>query len=175
LETSVDSPVHVLSVPFYQPVLGFVLRLSCVLGGRRLRARGEEIFHCEFARVSTGMGVWIGAELIVADPVSLVSPVLISCFLVQTTPFGCLSPKIAHFRMLVSNFWLLFPSNLDCISKLLRQYCQPDFNNWNNYSNFNLCFLHIYGIRGKEVLFLCHASAFYFSLFSAIYSKILVL
>ena len=124
---------------------------------------------------STGMGVWIGAKLVVTDPVSFVSPVLISCFLVQTTPFGCLSPKIAHFRMLVSNFWLLFPSNLDCISKLLRQYCQPDFNNWNNYSNFNLCFLHIYGIRGKEVLFLCHASAFYFSLFSAIYSKILVL
>ena len=111
LETSVDSPVHVLSVPFYQPVLGFVLRLSGVLGGRRLRARGEEIFHCEFARVSTGMSVWIGAKLVVTDPVSLVSPVLISCFLVQTTPFGCLSPKIAHFlnvgEQLLSTFFVL--------------------------------------------------------------------
>jgi hypothetical protein len=86
------------------------------------------------------MGVWIGAGLIVADPVSFVSPVLISCFLVQTTPFGCFSPKIAHFRMVVSKFWLLFSSNLDCISKLLRQYCLTDCNDWNNYSNFILCY-----------------------------------
>jgi hypothetical protein len=98
-----------------------------------------------------------------------------AAFLSKRLHLAALVQKLPIFRMLVSNFWLLFSSNLDCISKLLRQYCQPDFNNWNNYSNFNLCFLRIYGIRGKEVLFLCHASAFYFSLFSAIYSKILVL
>jgi hypothetical protein len=63
LETSFVFSVLVLSVPLYQPVLGFVLRLLRVLGGQRLRARGEEVFHCEFARVSTGVGVWIGAEL----------------------------------------------------------------------------------------------------------------
>jgi hypothetical protein len=82
LEASIVFSVHVLSVPLYQPVLGFVLRLLRVLGGRRLRARGEEVFHCEFVRVSPGMGVWIGAKLIITDPVSLVSPVLISFFLV---------------------------------------------------------------------------------------------
>ena len=74
--------VPVLSVPLYQPVLGFVLGLLRVLGGRRLRARGEEAFHCEFARVSTGVGVWIGAELVIADPVSFGGPVFINFFLV---------------------------------------------------------------------------------------------
>jgi hypothetical protein len=78
LGASIVLSVHVLSVPLYQPVLGIVLRLLRVLGGQRLRARGEEVFHCEFARVSPGMGVWIGAKLVVTDPVSLVSPVLIS-------------------------------------------------------------------------------------------------
>ena len=82
LETSIVFSVLVLSVPLYQPVLGFVLRLLRVLGGQRLRARGEEVFHCEFARVSTGMGVRIGAKLVITDPVSFVSPVLISFFLV---------------------------------------------------------------------------------------------
>ena len=82
LGASIVLSVHVLSVPLYQPVLGFVLRLLRVLGGQRLWARGEEVFHCEFARVSPGMGVWIGAKLVVTDPVSLVSPVLISFFLV---------------------------------------------------------------------------------------------
>ncbi len=82
METSVVISVLFLSIPLYQPVLGFVLRLLCVLGGQRLRARGEEVFHCEFARVSTSMGVWIGARLVIADPVSLVSPVLISFSLV---------------------------------------------------------------------------------------------
>ena len=72
----------ILFVPLYQPVLGFVLGLLRVLGGRRLRARGEEVFHCEFARVSTGVGVWIGAELVIADPVSFGSPVLVNFFLV---------------------------------------------------------------------------------------------
>jgi hypothetical protein len=70
LETLIVFSVLVLSVPLYQPVLGFVLRLLRVLGGQGLRARGEEVFHCEFARVSTGMGVWIGAKLVIADPVS---------------------------------------------------------------------------------------------------------
>ncbi len=82
MEASVVFSVLVFSVPLYQPVLGFVLRLLHVLGGQRLRARGEEVFHREFARVSTGMGEWIGAKLVITDPVSLVSPVLISFSLV---------------------------------------------------------------------------------------------
>ena len=53
--------VPVLSVPFYQPIFGFVLRLFHVLGGRRLRAGGEKVFHRELARVSTGVSVWIWA------------------------------------------------------------------------------------------------------------------
>jgi hypothetical protein len=164
LETSIVLSVHVLSVPFYQPVLGFVLRLLRVLGGQRLWARGEEIFHCEFARVSTGMGVWIGAGLIVTDPVSLVSPVLISFFLVQTTPFGCFSPKIAHFRIVMSKVLTTFPSNLDCISKLLRQHCLTDFNNWNNYSNFNLCFIHFWCIRDKKYSFMSCICILFFAI-----------
>ncbi len=115
--------------------------------------RGEEVFHCEFARVSTGMGVWIGAKLVVTDPVPLVSPVLISFLLVQRAPFSCFSPKIAHFRIVVSKILTTFPSNLDCISKLLRQYCLTEFNNWNNYSSFNLCFLHFWCIRDKRYSF----------------------
>ncbi len=51
--------VSVLSVPLYQPVFGFVLRLLRDLGGRRLRAGGEEVFHCELAWVSTGVSVRI--------------------------------------------------------------------------------------------------------------------
>ncbi len=47
--------VPVFSVPFNQPIFGFVLGLLCVLGGRRLRVGGEEVFHREFARVSTGV------------------------------------------------------------------------------------------------------------------------
>ena len=70
----------ILFVPLYQPVLGLVLGLPRILGGQRLRARGEEVFHCELARVSTGMGVRIGAELIIADPVAFGSPILINFF-----------------------------------------------------------------------------------------------
>jgi hypothetical protein len=77
LETS-----FVFSIPLYQPVLGFVLGLLRVLGGQRLRARGEKVLHREFARVSTGLGVWIGAELVITDPVTFGSPVLINSFLV---------------------------------------------------------------------------------------------
>ncbi len=140
LETSIVFSVHVLSIPLYQPVLGFVLRLLCVLGGQGLRARGEEVFHCEFARVSTGMGVWIGAKLVITDPVSFVSPVLISFFLVQKTPFGCFSPKIAHFRIVVGKILTTFSSIPDCVSKLVRQYCLTGLNYWNNYSDLILCF-----------------------------------
>ena len=61
LGTLIVFSVPVLSVPLYQPILGFVLRLLRVLGGRRLRARGEKVFHCELARVSTGVSVWIWA------------------------------------------------------------------------------------------------------------------
>ncbi len=74
--------VPVLSVPLYQPIFGFVLRLLRVLGGRRLRAGGEEVFHREFARVSTGVSVWIWAKLVVADPVTFGSPVIVIFFLV---------------------------------------------------------------------------------------------
>ena len=89
--------VPVLSVPLYQPILRFVLRLLRVLGGRRLRARGEKVFHCELAGVSTGVSVWIWAELVVADPVSFGSPVLVNFFLVLKTPFSWFSQKIAHY------------------------------------------------------------------------------
>jgi hypothetical protein len=82
LETSFVLSVLVFSVPLYQPVLGFVLRLLRFLGGQRLWARGEEVLHREFARVSTGVGVWIGADLVIADPVAFSSPVLINFFLV---------------------------------------------------------------------------------------------
>ncbi len=82
LETSFVFSVLVLPVPLHQPVLGFVLRLLRVLGGQRLRARGEEVLHCEFAWVSTGVGVWIGAELVITDPVSFGSPVIVNLFLV---------------------------------------------------------------------------------------------
>ncbi len=54
LETLVDL-VPVFSVPFYQPIFGFILGLLRILGGRRLRAGGEEVFHREFARVSSGV------------------------------------------------------------------------------------------------------------------------
>jgi hypothetical protein len=74
--------VPVLSVPLYQPILRFVLRLLHVLGGRRLRAGGEKVFHREFARVSTGMSVWIWAELVIADPVTFGSPVFVIFLLV---------------------------------------------------------------------------------------------
>ncbi len=74
--------VPVLSVPLYQPIFRFVLRLLRVLGGRRLRAGGEKVFHREFARVSTGVSVWIWAKLVVADPVTFGSPVFVNFFLV---------------------------------------------------------------------------------------------
>ncbi len=118
MKTSIVFSVQVFSVPFYQPVLGFVLRLLCVLGGQRLRARGEEVFHRELARVSTGVGVGTGAKLVVADPVSFVSPVLIGFLPVQKAPFSCFSPKIAHFRIVVSKALTIFSSNLDCISRV---------------------------------------------------------
>ena len=53
--------VHVLSVPFYQPIFGFVFKLLRDLGGRRLRVGGEEVFHRELAWFSTGMSVRIWA------------------------------------------------------------------------------------------------------------------
>ncbi len=82
LKTLIVCSVAVLSVPFYQPILGFVLRLLRVLGGRRLRAGGEKVFHRELARVSTGVSVWIWAELVFADPVTFGSPVFVIFFLV---------------------------------------------------------------------------------------------
>ena len=91
LETLVVLSVHVFSVPLYQPILRFVLGLLRVLGGLRLRARGEKVFHCELARVSTGMSVRVWAELVIADPVTLGSPVFVIFFLVEEIPFSWFS------------------------------------------------------------------------------------
>jgi len=91
LKTLFVFSVPVLSVPLYQTVLGFVLGLLRVLGGRRLRARGEKVFHREFARVSTGVSVWIWAELVIADPVTFGSPVFVIFFLVEEIPFSWFS------------------------------------------------------------------------------------
>ncbi len=83
--------VPVLSVPFYQPVFRFVLRLVRDLGGRRLRAGGEEVFHRELAWVSTGVSVRVWALLVITDPVTLDSPVIFDFFLVEKSPFGWFS------------------------------------------------------------------------------------
>ena len=69
-------------------LLGQGRGLAVLLGGQRLRARGEEVFHCEFARVSTGVGVWIWAELVIADPVSFGSPVFVIFFLLEEIPLS---------------------------------------------------------------------------------------
>jgi len=99
LETLVDFAVHVFSVPFYKPILRFVLGLLRGPGGRRLRARGKKVFHRELARVSTGMSVWVWAELVFADPVTFGSPILVSFFLVEEIPFGWFGQKISHYEM----------------------------------------------------------------------------
>ncbi len=83
--------VPVLSVPFYQPVFGFVLRLVRDLGGRRLRAGGEEVLHRELAWVSTGVSVRVWALLVRTDPVTLGSPVIFDFFLVEESPFSWFS------------------------------------------------------------------------------------
>ncbi len=97
METLVVLSVHVLSVPLYQPILRFVLGLLRVLGGRRLRARGEKVFNRELARVSTGVSVWIGAELVFADPVTFGSPVFVIFLLVEEIPFSWFIQKISHY------------------------------------------------------------------------------
>ena len=91
METLIVLSVHVLSVPFYQPILRFVLGLLRVLGGRRLRARGEKVFHRELARVSTGVSVWIWAELVFADPVTFGSSVFVIFFFVEEIPLSWFS------------------------------------------------------------------------------------
>ncbi len=72
-------------------------RLLRVLGGRRLRARGKKVFHRELARVSTGVSVWIWAELVFADPVTFGSPVFVIFFLVEEIPFSWFSQKISYY------------------------------------------------------------------------------
>ncbi len=89
--------VPVLSVPFYQPIFGFVLWLLRVLGGRMLRAGGEKVFHRELARVSTGVSVWVRAELVFADPVTFGSPVVVMFFLAEESPFSWFGQKISHY------------------------------------------------------------------------------
>ncbi len=83
--------VPVLSVPFYQPVFGFVLRLVRDLGGRRLRAGREEVLHLEFAWVSTGVSVRVRALLVITDPVTFGSPVVFDFFFVEESPFSWFS------------------------------------------------------------------------------------
>ena len=83
--------VPVLSVPFYQPVFGFVLGLVHDLGGRRLRAGGEEVFHRELAWVSAGMSVRVWALLVITDPVTFYVPVVFDFFFVEESPFSWLS------------------------------------------------------------------------------------
>jgi hypothetical protein len=87
LEILVDL-VPVFSVPFYQPVFGFVLRLVRDLGGWRLRAEREEVFHCELAWVSTGVSVRVWALLVITDPVTLGGPVVFNLFFVEESPFS---------------------------------------------------------------------------------------
>ena len=83
--------VPVFSVPFYQPVFGFVLRLVRVLGGRRLRVGREEVLHREFAWVSTGVSVRVWALLVITDPVTFYIPVVFGFFFVEESPFSWLS------------------------------------------------------------------------------------
>ncbi len=83
--------VPVLSVPLYQPIFGCVLRLLHDLGGQRLRAGGEEVFHRELAWVSTGVSVRIWALLVITDPVAFGSPVFFDFFLVEEFRFGWFS------------------------------------------------------------------------------------
>ena len=83
--------VPVFSVPFYQPVFGFVLGLVHDLGGWRLRAGGEEVFHREFAWVSTGVSVRVWALLVITDPVTFYIPVVFGFFFVEESPFSWLS------------------------------------------------------------------------------------
>jgi hypothetical protein len=87
----INCSVPVLSVPFYQPVFGLVLRLVRDLGGRRLRAGGEEVFHRELAWVSTGVSVRVWAFLVITDPVTFGSPVVFYFFFVKESPFGWFS------------------------------------------------------------------------------------
>ncbi len=86
-----DVFVPVLSVPFDQPVFGFVLRLVHDLGGRGFRSGGEKVFHRELAWVSTGVSVRIWALLVLTDPVTLSSPVVFDFFLVEESPFSWFS------------------------------------------------------------------------------------
>jgi hypothetical protein len=83
--------VPVLSIPFYQPVFGILLRLVRDLGGRRLRAGGEEVLHCELAWVSSGVGVRVWALLVITDPVTFGSPVVFGFFFVEESPFSWVS------------------------------------------------------------------------------------
>ena len=91
LKTLIVLSVPVLSVPLYQPIFRFVLRLLRDLGGRRFRAGGEEVFYRELAWVSTGMSVRIWALLVITDPVTLGSPVFFDFFLVEEFPFSWFS------------------------------------------------------------------------------------
>jgi hypothetical protein len=83
--------VPVFSVPLYQPIFGFVLRLLRDLGGRRLRAGGEEVFPRELAWVSTGVSVRVWALLVITDPVAFGSPFFFDFFLVEESPFSWFS------------------------------------------------------------------------------------
>ncbi len=83
-------------------------------------------------------------------------------FLSKRLHLAALVKKLPIFELWWAKFWLLCSSNLDCISKLLRQYCLTDFNNWNSYSHFDSMIFYISGILEMKGTLLCHAYAFYF-------------
>jgi hypothetical protein len=116
----------ILFVPLYQPVLKIVLGLPRVLGGRRLRARGEEVFHCELAQVSTGMGVRIGAEMINADPIAFSSPILIDLFSVQhSLLYLLISLYVVLYRLLdLSQSFCCVFSSLERLDVFKQDYTQ---------------------------------------------------
>ncbi len=92
----------------------------------------------------------------------LVAQSLSVSFLSKRLHLAALVQKLPIFELWWARFWLPFSSNLDCISKLLRQYCLTDFNNWNNYSNFYSMLLYFPGILEMKGTLLSHACAFYF-------------
>ena len=76
-------------------------------------------------------------------------------FLSKRLHLAALVQKISHFRIVVSKVLTIFSSDLNCISKLLRQYCLTDFNDWNNYSNFLFyVILFFWYIRDKRYSFM---------------------
>ncbi len=83
------------------PILSANLRIRPLAASCPLRseapAGGEKVFHREFARVSTGVSVWVWAELVFADLVTFGSPVVVIFFLAEESPFSWFGQKISHY------------------------------------------------------------------------------